>query len=855
VSKGESLTSGGSGGLFERRPWSWGDLVALLVWTVAIAAFFRDTVSLRRALFYFDITEINYPYRAFFAQELRAGRFSRWCPGLYCGLPLYSESQAGYLHPLKYLLYPWMATWQAFNLDTVLSIWLTGLGTYLWLRRHVGPAGALTGAAIFGSSGYVWGHLIHTSMINALASVPFVVWGLEASWASRRWRGVVLGGLALAFQVFAGHLQDALLTIGLAGLYALYRAATERDSRARVSTVGMAVALVGAGVLLSAVQWVPSKELLDRSPRAGGLTWDDLTFASWHPELLPTMVVREAYGTRARDTDWMDGFYPYHEMNTYMGLIAIVLAVVGAGGGAARDRWLNFWVVLIGVGAVLMLGKFTFLFDFAHRVPVLGSSREPVRFHLWVSLGVAALAAAGVERLGRPGSVSLRGGLRLAGWLVVLSIPIMCCLYLPVWTDPKRWTQPEHLARFRWLGHELIVALIRTILVAALAWWVARTAVRATSPTRRARLAALMPLLVLADLLGAHIADVPTVDPRYWTEAPEPARRLKSDPNLIRVFGVADKSAGEPGYASEPVDFFSVRDALDWSLPLVWQISSSRGETPMIARRWLDYTDHVVIGRGRLDIEGVSHVVTGRHAKGKIIRVRSEPAGSAFIHRNVNVLPRARLAGRPVYAKDQLSAVAALKRLTLESKLRDHLVVEDPAHPLAADATVSGTAGIIEDLPERVVIEADATTPAYLILSDTFDPGWSATLDGLPVPIRPAYVAFRAVFLSAGKHTVVFTYRPAGFELGLGLSGCGILLVLVLWFWPQRLAPLAPEHTLLTWPPRWRTRWFIILGAIVLVSAIGIGRGGRPRVNSRWNNSFHRFTWGAGIAAIRANRQ
>ncbi len=252
------------------------------------------------ALFYFDITEINYPYRAFFADELRAGRFSRWCPGLYCGLPLYSESQAGYLHPLKYLLYPWMETWQAFNLDTVLSIWLTGVGTFLWLRRHVGPAGALTGAAVFAASGYVWGHLIHTSMINALASVPFVIWGLEWSWSSGRWRGAVLGGLALAFQVFAGHLQDSLLTIGLVGLYGLYRAATERERKARMRALGMSVVLVAVGVLLSAVQWVPSKELLDRSPRAGGLSYGDLTYASWHPELLPTLVIREAYGTRAR---------------------------------------------------------------------------------------------------------------------------------------------------------------------------------------------------------------------------------------------------------------------------------------------------------------------------------------------------------------------------------------------------------------------------------------------------------------------------------------------------------------------------------------------------------------------------
>ena len=124
----------------ERRPWSRADAVAMLAWTVAIAASFRDVVGLRRALFYFDITEINYPYRAFLARELKAGRFSRWCPDLYCGLPLYSESQAGYLHPLKYLLYPWLPTWQALNLDTVLSVWLAGLGAYGWLRRHVGAA-------------------------------------------------------------------------------------------------------------------------------------------------------------------------------------------------------------------------------------------------------------------------------------------------------------------------------------------------------------------------------------------------------------------------------------------------------------------------------------------------------------------------------------------------------------------------------------------------------------------------------------------------------------------------------------------------------------------------------------------
>jgi hypothetical protein len=843
------------GAFFERRPWGRGDLVALAAWTLAVAAFFWEVVGLRGALFYFDITEINYPYRAFFAEELKAGRFSRWCPGLYCGLPLYSESQAGYLHPFKYLFYPWLDTWEALNLDTVLSIWLTGLGTYLWLRRHVGPAGALTGAAIFGLSGFTWGHLIHTSMINALASVPFVIWGLEASWSSGRWRGAVLGGLALACQVFAGHLQDALFSLMLVGVYGLYRAATELGLGARVRTLTAAAILVAVGVLVSAVQWVPSKELLDRSPRAGGLDYDELVFGSWHPELLPTLVVREAYGTRARDTSWMNGYYPYHEMNAYMGLIAMALAVVGAGGPARRDRWANFWVILIGVGAILMLGKFTFLYDRANHIPVLGSSREPVRFSLWVALGVAALAAVGVERLSRPGEVSLRGGLILAGALVALSVPIMIAIYRPVWTEPNRWSQPYHLDRYRWLGRELTMAVIRTGLLAALGWWAARAAVWATRPAHRARWAALLPLLVIVDLLSAHWHDVVTVTPRYWTVPPPTVQRIRSDPDFIRVFGIADKASGEPGYASEEVDFLPVRDSLDWSLPLAWHLPTSKGTTPMYSRRLFDFGDPLGISRSfpwRFDLEGDTHFLRGR--RGPAERGESE-VGAAYLRHNPRALPRARIVGRPAYAPDDRQALALLVDLGKQNQLRDRLVVEDPSSPLPSTAVATGTARIVEELPERVVVEADLQSPGYLVLADTFDPGWSATDDGRPILIRPAYVAFRAIYLSSGHHTVVFTYRPAGFLPGLAISTFGVVLGLLLSFLPRRPVHLTPDHAPLGWPSWWRTLWFLSLASIVLASSVSIGPGVKITPHRRWKQCVHTFTWGAGLAAMKQNRR
>ena len=138
--------------------------------------------------------------------------------------------------------------------------------------------------------------------------------------------------------------------------------------------------------MLSAVQWVPSRELLARSPRAEGLGRAEQTYGSWHPELLPTLLVREAYGTRALDTDWMDAFYPYHEMDVYLGALGLSLALIGA--GAWRDRWVGFWVALAGLALAADLGWLAAFLAYS-----LGGSTVLVAF---------ALRAAAGDRPARP---------------------------------------------------------------------------------------------------------------------------------------------------------------------------------------------------------------------------------------------------------------------------------------------------------------------------------------------------------------------------------------------------------------------------------------------------------------------
>ncbi len=115
----------------------------------------------------------------------------------------------------------------------------------------------------------------------------------------------------------------------------------------------------------------------------------------------------------------------------------------------------------------------------------------------------------------------------------------------------------------------------------------------------------------------------------------------------------------------------------------------------------------------------------------------------------------------------------------------------------------------------------------------------------------PRIAQFRAVYLPGGKHTVVFEYSPAGWRLGLWISVCGIPLLGLLWFVPRRSVHLEDEHRALDWPARWQAWYFAALVSIALVSVPGITKAGELTNQRRWDKSFHRFTWGAGIEAMR----
>ncbi len=86
------------------------------------------------------------------------------------------------------------------------------------------------------------------------------------------------------------------------------------------------------------------------------------------------------------------------------------------------------------------------------------------------------------------------------------------------------------------------------------------------------------------------------------------------------------------------------------------------------------------------------------------------------------------------------------------------------------DLTRARPAQILVYEPERVVVEADS--PGVLVLADSWYPGWEATVDGEPAPIRPGWGILRTVELPDDDvtHEVVFEYQSRSFQVGVAIS-------------------------------------------------------------------------------------
>jgi hypothetical protein len=183
------------------------------------------------------------------------------------------------------------------------------------------------------------------------------------------------------------------------------------------------------------------------------------------------------------------------------------------------------------------------------------------------------------------------------------------------------------------------------------------------------------------------------------------------------------------------------------------------------------------------DRMSVSHVVSDRFESdpGWPVTARGNWNGSEFlIQSNAGRLPRAYVVPSARIARQDERFDAGQLRLTdpRESVIMD----SDPLRDIKLGRRQPFTpAEWAEVDPDHPVLRVTTAAPGLLVVADTWMPGWSALVDGSPVPVLRGNCAQRVIPLTeSGRHTIVLNYSPPGFVLGCAVTGVSVMVWIVM---------------------------------------------------------------------------
>jgi hypothetical protein len=764
---------------------------------------FSDVILGGRVFYDRDIHLEWYSQVEGFVRSVAAGAWPVWDNTIAFGQPLLADPSAQVAYPptwLNLLLQPW----DYYRVFVVGHCLFTAVGMLL-LARHLkmsrtaafAAAGSWTACGPLLSLVSVWHHFAGACWI------PWVVLAAVRAIAAPGLSATLIWGGAQALQVVAGSAEMA--AIGMAASGVLVGASIPWRAfpgRAVLAPLGRTLLAAVIAAALSAVLWMPTLDVLLRSSRAQ-LPAAVRTMWSVPPLGLVRTLSPVLYTDLPLRPRWQEGLFdtvPPFLPSLYLGLPTLALVVASRKSPYRAPWWMS--VVLVTGGVALALGRHALFYGLAVRVlPPLAIFRYPSKVMLLVAFGWALLVAAGVdgarsnaEGRGR-GILSLLGlgGALIAAWGVSL------LLY------------PEALAPFLlpppWA--ESLVAMARPLasgLVRSGAAMLAAAGLLLTCRGRRRSMGVVAVVMVcIIDLILAHRA-LNLTTPREMVAFRPPILDSMTNAAHRRLYvyeyflspGASKRYLGrEDAYVipSRPGPAMT---------PELKVLSQRLYPFPPVAGRWgfegsFDVDTRGLYPRGVSTLVALLRAVEGTPLHLRLLRlgaVRWVIALHTLGFEDLDLeqtLPS--LFPEPIRrfaVPDPLprSYVVGAARTADGPSALDLLL--DPAFDPAREVVLSsasvdppspgfhGTSRILELVCDRVLIEAELSAPGYVVLVDAYDPGWNATVDGDPVPVLRANLAFRAVHAPAGRHVVQFSYRPIWLLRGLGVSSAtalGLLLV------------------------------------------------------------------------------
>lgn len=696
-----------------------------------------------------------------------------WNPYVACGAPFLANMFSAALSPQRLLVaIPQSPVFWDIYLLSRLAV--AGLLTFAFARRiGIGLPGSLVGAIIFMLSGHF---ILEMNMPDPDVQIwlPGLLLAIEEVLRKPRYRTFVATTLLVALIILGGMPESAFFIFLLSGAYFLVRLWIVRGAHREggFATWKPLVTFGGgcmAGLLISLPLVLPFREYLSyafnpRSPGVGTFHIDIHTAAS--------LIMPRFFGHLNASWTGVGSFY----MLPYVGAASLLLALAAF----SRSRP-SSWQTLFFVSFALfyLLKAFGIApVQWVGQLPLFNMTIFPKHAFPEFALCIGILAGIGAEGLLQNDVDYLR--LAIASFSMALIVSTFAVYY---------WKPATQAGALRSVVRSCLIVGFNIALLWSLAW--------AARRFRGRKVVALCLILFPAAELIAFIP--PDRTQRYdpFTRPPfvdflrtdrQIYRTFSVDrfffPNTNAAYGISDIRSLDPLQVGRYMEFLrndinpKIQDRFDGS-----ETSRDILRSPLLDLMNVKYvladseiSQRVLAGALSQEVGGQDRRLGREGEKFTLVY-----EGEVKIYRNNTVLPRA-------FIVNQAEAIADKDRILTRLKEADF----DPRRTVLLEKTssprsISPVSQAEDDSPiifERyesnyIRLKASAVKPGWLILTDTYYPGWQVRIDGQGGEILPADYIFRAVALDPGPHVIEFSYRPASFLLGAGISVVTIAVLLV----------------------------------------------------------------------------
>jgi hypothetical protein len=701
----------------------------------------------------------QFPFRVFLRNAFVNGFSPQWMPNSACGISLLAEGQSGICFPATQIIYRLFSAEVGWIIEILLAQSVAFALCYFSLRQfRFSRVGSLFGSSVYTFCTYAF----------VATGIPAIMWSYSllpgiflASdlFVERRPFAFVYLMIAISLLFLTGH-PVMIVYIGMIiAVFLVVHIVRERPTLKTIRKIGpLLFALLGAvlaAMIIASPQLLPILHELPFSARTTG-TGMSLETLQNTMHLSPVWAPLSLFPTPPR---WGEG--GFWSIDLRYPFYALFLGFVGMLFGTQAPRK-KYFIFLCIFSILMALGPYIGLWKIVHSLPGLNQLRYPFRWLFFLPLCVSYFSAHGLDHL-----LTLSDGFRPEGAgrilksILVVGLTIAAVLVI-VFTREFALKTGTALESWPWLTGLLWMSAIGMVIAAFLSLTkgsVQRGLVLGATLTVVSLFATIAyvvqdPMVIRnLETFGRKGDDLPNKPQTFRTSTDLSSynvwmtnsirRHYNYIPNLSILNGTLST-----GYYFSFFPYWSANVSA-WAQEALKGDLKRRTFLDLSSARWLFPADGLIFEKAAFPKESFM---------------------GAEAYRNPSALERARIVPSYRLFSNEQDLVSYLGSSKEFDPRRELAILRQDAEAWNLHSDTGGQkanalqpkATIVAERPDRIEIELGqaVTKAAFLVLSDTYYPGWKALVDGVEKKILRVNYAFRGIQLPAGAKHVVFSFDP-----------------------------------------------------------------------------------------------